>query len=162
MFFFLYFTVRVSLSKRLPRQTSQVTYTVGRKCISTAISPLPSQASQRPPLTLKENLFAFQPRSRASSVVAKRSRMWVKAPVYVARLERGVLPMGDWSMRIALERYSVPENELQLKTCAVRYLRSYRACKFLYKISYIKELLPLPETPVIEVITPSGTSTFKF
>src|SRR6185295_12456831 len=107
MFFFLYFTVRVSLSNRLPLQTSQVTYTVGKKCISTAISPLPSQASQRPPLTLNEKRLAFQPRRRASSVVANRSRMWVKAPVYVAKFERGVRPMGDWSIRIARERYSV-------------------------------------------------------
>src|SRR3989338_11122116 len=65
-------------------------------------------------------------------------------------------------MRIARERYSVPEKEVQLKTCAVRYLRSSRACRFLKRISYMKELLPLPETPVIEVITPSGTSTFIF
>src|SRR3989344_9158117 len=64
-------------------------------------------------------------------------------------------------MRIARERYSVPEKEVQLKTSAVRYLRSRRACRFLQRISYMKELLPLPETPVMEVMTPSGTSTFK-
>ena len=38
----------------------------------------------------------------ASAVAAKRSRIWSKTPVYVAGLERGVLPIGDWSILITL------------------------------------------------------------
>src|SRR3989344_2547665 len=110
IFFFLYFTSSVSFIKRLPLHTSQVTYTVGKKCISTATKPLPWHASQRPPFTLNENLPGPQPRARDSSLIAYISRMWVHAPVYVAGLERGVLPIGDWSISIALPTYSVPEN----------------------------------------------------
>jgi hypothetical protein len=34
--------------------------------------------------------------------------MAVKTPVYVAGLERGVRPMGDWSMRTALSMLPKP------------------------------------------------------
>src|SRR5580700_7848962 len=101
----LYLISRVSFIKRLPSQTSQGTYTVGKKLISTAISPLPSQASQRPPFTLKEKRFDFQPRALASDVSANKSRMNVQAPVYVAGLERGVLPIADWSISTVRPRY---------------------------------------------------------
>ena len=47
-------TISVSGSKRLPPQTSQITFTSGRKDISTVFSPWPSQAGQRPPAVLKE------------------------------------------------------------------------------------------------------------
>ena len=52
----LYFTWRVSLLYLAPWQVSQETYTSGRKFISIFSVPSPLQASQRPPLTLKENL----------------------------------------------------------------------------------------------------------
>src|SRR3989338_1763315 len=100
MLFFLNFTSSVSFIKRLPLQTSHVTYTVGKKCISTATRPLPSHASQRPPLRLNENRLGLHPRARASSVIANMSRMWVHEPVYVAGFERGVRPLGGLSMRI--------------------------------------------------------------
>ena len=51
----------------------------------------------------------------------------LNVPVYVAMLERGVRPIGDWSMRIARDKYSVPVNDEQLKICAVLYFLSYRA-----------------------------------
>src|SRR3990167_6434853 len=114
MFLFLYFTVRVSLSKRFPRHTSHLTYTVGKKCISTAISPFPSQASQRPPFTLNEKRFAFHPRARASGVAAKRSRMYGNAPGYLAGFERDVRPIGDWSIKMARDKYSSPVIDAQL------------------------------------------------
>ncbi len=47
-------TSRVSRLYRAPWQTSQGTYTSGRKFISILIVPSPEHASQRPPLTLKE------------------------------------------------------------------------------------------------------------
>src|SRR3989338_7600263 len=127
MFFFLYVTSSVSFIKRLPSQTSHGTYTVGRKCISTAISPFPWQASHRPPLTLKENRLAFQPRTRASAVSANISRIKVNAPVYVAGFERGVRPIGPWSNKMARDKYSLPVKLAQLNISFERYRRSNRA-----------------------------------
>src|SRR3989338_6698232 len=114
MFLFLNLTSSVSFMNRFPLHTSQVTYTVGKKCISTATSPFPWHASQRPPFTLNENRPGPQPRARDSSDIANISRMCVHAPVYVAGLEGGVRPMGDWSINIARPRYSVPENYFAL------------------------------------------------
>src|SRR3989344_8102181 len=90
------------------------------------------------------------------------TRIKVQLPVYVAGFERGVRPIGDWSIRMARPRYSVPVNVLQLKISAERYLRSKRACKFLYKISYTKDDLPEPDTPVTVMSRPSGISTSMF
>src|SRR3989338_11054119 len=123
---------------------SQVTKTVGRKCISTAINPFPWQASHRPPLTLKENRPGFQPRARDSVAAAKRSRMCVNAPVYVAGFERGVRPIGDWSMSTVRPRYSLPVNEAALYVCGVRYFRSRRERRLRWSISYIKVDFPEP------------------
>src|SRR3989344_2490138 len=85
MFFFLYLTSSVSLVKRLPLQTSQVTYTVGRKCISTAITPLPSQVSHRPPprscLTLKEKRSGSPPGGRAPPAPENARRKKESEPV---------------------------------------------------------------------------------
>ncbi len=46
-------TWSVSRLNRCPWQTGQVTQTSARKSISRCVEPLPSQASQRPLLTLK-------------------------------------------------------------------------------------------------------------
>src|SRR3989338_9146562 len=166
MFFFLYLTSSVSLVKRLPLQTSQVMYTVGKKCISTAMTPLPSQVSHRPPprscLTLKEKRFGFHSRARASRVSAKRSRIKVNEPAYVAGLERGVRPIGDWSMSMARLKCSLPSNLAALSVLLERYFLSKRARKFSCKISYRKDDLPEPDTPVTATIRPSGTSTSRF
>ena len=48
-------TCRVSRLNRFPSQTGQVTQTSARKSISSLFEPFPSQASQRPPGTLKLN-----------------------------------------------------------------------------------------------------------
>ena len=48
-------TCSVSRLKRWPSQTGQVTQTSARKSISSLFEPLPSQASHRPPATLKLN-----------------------------------------------------------------------------------------------------------
>src|SRR3989338_2694965 len=114
MFFFLYVTSNVSFINRLPSQTSHGTYTVGKKCISTAISPFPWQASHRPPFTLKEKRLALYPLTLASSVSAKSSLINVHAPVYVAGFDRGVRPIADWSIKIVLPAYSVPVKLPQL------------------------------------------------
>src|SRR5512145_1922936 len=81
MLFPLYFTSSVSRLYLDPLQTSHVTYTSGRKCISILIRPSPSHASHLPPFTLKLYLPALYPRTRDSGKPAKRSRMGVNAPV---------------------------------------------------------------------------------
>src|SRR3989344_1756188 len=166
MLFFLYLISRVSFMNRFPPQISQVTYTVGKKCISTAMVPLPSHASQRPPPracgTLKENLLAFHPRARASAVSAKSSRTNVNAPVYVAGLLRGVRPIGLWSMRMARFKCSAPSKRDALNVLFERYRLSKRARKFSCNISYKNVDFPEPDTPVTATIRPSGTSTFRF
>ena len=58
------------------------------------MNPPPAQASQRPPFTLKENRPGLYPLALASCTVENNSLMGVKAPVYVAGLLRGVLPIG--------------------------------------------------------------------
>ena len=67
-----------------------------------AMVPPPSQASHLPPLILNENLPSLYPLALASGVEANTARISVKSPVYVAGLERGLRPMGDWSMLIML------------------------------------------------------------
>ena len=61
-----------------------------------------------PPFTLKLNLPGLYPLTLDSGRTEKRSRICVKTPVYVAGLERGVLPMGLWSMLIALSIWWIP------------------------------------------------------
>jgi hypothetical protein len=63
-------TESVSLLNRRPPQTSQSTFTSGRKLISMVLTPCPSQASQRPPAVLNEKRLAVYPRRRASVVAA--------------------------------------------------------------------------------------------
>jgi hypothetical protein len=51
-------------------------------------------------LTLKEKRPLSCPRTFDSGSEAKSSRIGVKTLVYVAGFERGVRPIGDWSMLI--------------------------------------------------------------
>src|SRR5665811_858140 len=95
IFLCLYFTCKVSRLNRCPLHTSHSTNTGGKKCISIKLAPAPWHASQRPPGRLKENLPKAYPLSLDSGRLAKKSRMGVKIPVYVAGFERGVRPIGD-------------------------------------------------------------------
>ena len=63
------------LGKPRAAQTSQVTHTSARKSMSSRVEPWPSQASHRPPATLKLNRPAFQPRFFASGSIVKSLRM---------------------------------------------------------------------------------------
>ena len=40
--------------------------------------------------------------------------MWSKSFVYVAGFERGVRPIGDWSMSITLSKHSIPSTRVVL------------------------------------------------
>ena len=51
---------------------------------------------------------------RASGTCANSLRMWSNTPVYVAGFDRGVRPIGDWSMSITLSTCSHPVMRLCL------------------------------------------------
>ena len=59
------------------------------------ITPSPSQDSHLPPLTLKENLPTLYPLALESGRFENQSLIGPNAPVYVAGLDLGVLPIGD-------------------------------------------------------------------
>src|SRR5436190_17903481 len=107
--------------------------------------PSPRHASHRPPFMLNEKRPASYPRTRASGILANTSLMYVNAPVYVAGLDRGVLPMGDWSISMTLSMCSMPSMLL----CAPgRSLDLYIACDNLRdSISCTSVELPEPDTP---------------
>jgi len=119
--------------------------------------PSPLHASHLPPLTLKLNLPFSNPLILDSGRFAKRSRMCVNMPVYVAGLERGVRPIGDWSMSITLSMFSRPRISSNLPASSLVLLVILDAP--LHNISLIRLLLPEPETPVTQTNLPSGIST---
>ena len=66
--------------------------------------------------------------------------------VYVAALDRGVRPMGDWSMLITLSKCSPPSmRRWRPGTARERYNRWWSAFD---RISCTRDDLPLPDTPV--------------
>src|SRR3989338_60244 len=86
--------------------------------------------------------------------------MGPQAPVYVAGFERGVRPMGDWSMRMALSIYSMPKRDLHAP--GVAFDPYNRFAIPLYMVSYARDDLPDPETPVTQMNRRSGNSTVIF
>ena len=72
-------------------------------------------------------------------------------------MERGVRPMGDWSMLMTLSKNSSPS----MRSCfpALVLVRFRSAPSFLYKISLTREDFPLPDTPVTQVKVPRGMDT---
>ena len=95
-----------------------------------------------------------------SGKLVNQSLIGPKAPVYVAGLDLGVLPIGDWSISIILSINSVPLNPLK-GFGIFRDLLLFKV-KFnaLYKVWRTSVDLPLPETPVTQVRLPKGI--FKF
>src|SRR5687767_2261244 len=150
-------TCNVSRLKRLPWQTSHGTYTSGKNCISIRSSPCPWHASQRPPCTLKENLPGLYPRILLSGSSAYNFLISSNKPVYVPGLERGVRPIGDWSMLMILSRCSTPS----IFSCSAAFVRApiNLEARALYRISLINVDFPEPETPVIHTSFPSGMET---
>jgi len=71
-------------------------------------------------------------------------------------LERGVRPIGDWSMLMTLSRYSSPSTSLTAP--AFSRLRYSRWLRVLCRVSITRVDLPDPETPVTQVMTPRGIS----
>ena len=68
--------------------------------------------------------------------------------MYVPGLLRGVRPMGDWSMAISLSRWSIPSIARCVPGFPSPLFKS--RCSASTRISLTSELLPLPETPVIQ------------
>ena len=83
--------------------------------------------------------------------------MWSKTPVYVAGFDRGVRPIGDWSMLMILSIWLRPS------TPSWAPGRSFAWCRRLatewWSVSLTSVDLPEPETPVTQQKTPSGTAT---
>ena len=78
----------------------------------------------------------------------------------MAGFDRGVLPIGDWSMSITLSSLSLPVMFLCFPGMVLARFKSLAS--LLYRISLTSELLPDPETPVTQVTTPRGISTEIF
>ena len=75
-------------------------------------------------------------------------------------MERGVLPIGDWSIFITLSRLSAP---VILSNLPGLFFAPFKVfAKYLYKISFTRLDLPEPETPVTAMNLPSGNSTSIF
>ena len=82
--------------------------------------------------------------------------MGVKAPVYVAGFERGVLPIGRWSISITLSRNSRPLIVSQGAGVCLAPFKRIEAV--LNKVSIVSVDLPPPDTPVTQISLPSGKS----
>src|SRR5690349_18424343 len=83
--------------------------------------------------------------------------MWSKSFVYVAGFDRGVRPIGDWSMSITLSKHSMP-SQLSCSPGFTR-IRCSRLASALKTISLTSVDLPEPDTPVTVMNFPTGNST---
>ncbi|MNR00817.1 hypothetical protein D3C85_1166010 [compost metagenome] len=92
----------------------------------------------------------------ADGTPANSSRIGVNRPVYVAGFERGVRPIGLWSTLMTLSKCSSPSIWSCAAGSAVLPYR-WRATAW-YSVSLISVDLPEPETPVMQVSSPTGIS----
>ncbi len=72
-------------------------------------------------------------------------------------MDRGVRPMGLWSMLMTLSRYSSPSRAVCFP--GRHFIRFRSAPSRLNKISFTSEDFPDPDTPVTQVSVPRGMST---
>ena len=81
--------------------------------------------------------------------------------MYVAGFDRGVRPIGDWSMSTTLSRCSSPSmRSWSPGLTLVAPFRSRASASRM--ISLTSELLPDPDTPVTHTNLPSGRPTVMF
>ena len=86
-----------------------------------------------------------------------QSLIGVKQPVYVAGLDLGVLPIGDWLMSIILSIYLVP---FRLKFFSSLFNELFRKLfSRVYKVSITNDDFPLPDTPVTQIKLPRLNET---
>src|SRR5690606_29466843 len=100
--------------------------TSGKKFISITRIPAPWQVSHRPPFTLKLNLPGLYPLIMDSGVWVNRLRISLNTPVYVAGLDLGVRPMGDWLMSITLSIFFSP----LILVYGIGFLTALKKCAF--------------------------------
>src|ERR1017187_6988640 len=79
-----------------------------RNCMSTVMTPPPSQRSHLPPGALKLNEPFSRPRATAAPVRESSVRISSQAFVYVAAFEREERPSGDWSTSTTSETRPSP------------------------------------------------------
>ena len=110
---------------------------------------------------MKLNLPGLYPFCFASGVCANNSRIYVNNPIYVAGFERGVLPIGDWSITMILSIFSEPIIFLWHPTLSLcLFVRSSYNPR--YNILFTSVLFPEPDTPVTHINLPNGNSTSMF
>ena len=156
----LYLTSSVSLLYLFPWQDSQFTKTLGKKSISTNLTPAPLHVSHLPPFTLNEKAPCFNPLIFDSVSEENKFLISVNTPVYVAGFDLGVLPIGDWSTSINLLIFSKPVISLNGKHCFLELYNSF--FKYAESVPCINDDFPLPDTPVIHTIHPRGMDKFTF
>ena len=79
----------------------------------------------------------------------------MKAPVYVAGLDLGVLPIGAWLISTILSIYFIPLISLYLPVCKC-FLLFISFSIIGRSVSIISDDFPLPETPVTHTKVPNG------
>ena len=87
--------------------------------------------------------------------------MYENRPVYVAGLDLGVLPIGDWSILMTLSRCSSPSilsHLISLLSFALLSIKELIGSR----VWLIKDDFPDPDTPVIHVKIPIGISAEIF
>ena len=159
MFMPLYLTSRVSLLYRFPCRPHRV-HICPAKVHFYFYNPIAPAVFAAAASYIKGKTAGEYPLALASWVDAKSSRMSLKTPVYVAGFERGVLPMGDWSMSIILSRYSVPLISLYAPGLTLAWFSSEARAR--YSIIFTRDDFPLPDTPVTQLKASRGNLTSRF
>src|SRR5574339_309603 len=103
------------------------------------------------------SLTGFTARTLLSGNSANSLRISSNSPVYVPGFERGVRPIGDWSMLMILSRCSTPS----MRSWGPPEVRAPMSCaaSSLYRMSLISVDLPDPLTPVMHTSLPRGMLT---
>ena len=147
--------VQVSRLNRLPSQTGQVTQTSARKSISSRFEPFPSQASQRPPATLKLN----RPALVASGLRLGKPGVEVADQVEQLDIRGRVRPRRPADRRLVdvddlVEMIEPRRSGRAAPGSVIAPLRS--RARVSRRMSPTSELLPEPLTPVTQTNRPSG------
>ena len=109
---------------------------------------------------MNENLPGLYPLILDSGNCANKSRIKVNTPVYVAGLERGVLPIGFWFISMTLSTYSSPATLLYCSGYARDPFSSLD--KIGYSVSLTRVLFPDPLTPVTTINFSRGNLVLMF
>src|SRR5574339_116719 len=106
------------------------------------------------------SLTGFTARTLLSGNSANSLRISSNRLVYVPGFERGVRPIGDWSMLMILSRCSIPS--MRSYSPGLVWAPISFPASALYRMSLISVDLPEPETPVMQTSFPNGMVTSIF